>query len=663
MSRTLASRLRRSVIGKPRDISDPDLFRHVSLMAFLAWVGLGADGLSSSAYGPEEAYKALGGHSHLALMLAGMTVITIAVISIAYANLIEHFPGGGGGYLVATKLLGSRVGVVSGCALLVDYVLTVTISIASACDQLWSFLPGQLAPLKLPAAFLLISILIVLNLRGVRESVTLLTPIFLLFLATHTFMIVYAVMSRWGELPVVLLDTTAEMHHSVQTLGFWPVMLLLLRAYSLGGGTYTGIEAVSNGVATLREPRVRTGKRTMALMATSLAFTASGILLGYLLTNTRPVAGMTMNASLLTNLFGSFRIGGWAAGAGFVVVALFAEAALLVVAAQAGFIDGPRVLANMAVDSWVPHRFSQLSDRLVARNGVFLMGLGALAALAYTRGSVATLVVMYSINVFITFTLTELGMTRHWIRERRKWPSWRKPLFIHCTGLLLCATILVVTIFEKFAEGGWITLLITAAAVAISFSIRHHYQRVRAELRRLDEVLMTLPIDPSRNVASAAPLDHAAPTAIVCVTSFSGFGLHQILSIEKLFPRHFVNFVFVSAAVLDSGSFKGIEEMESLKAETTATLDQYVRWARAHGWKAEGRMRVGTDAVETVEELCASVAAEFARSVVFMGKLIFQRERWHHRLLHNETPHAIQRRLQFRGVQAVVLPIRVLEAA
>src|SRR5216110_1128258 len=144
-------RFKELVLGKPRDIRDPDVFHKISLAAFLAWVGLGADGLSSSAYGPDEAYRALGAHTHLALMLVVMTAVTIFVISIAYSNLIEHFPGGGGGYLVATKLLGNKVGVVSGCALLVDYVLTITVSIASGCDQLWSFLPVTWAPYKLTA--------------------------------------------------------------------------------------------------------------------------------------------------------------------------------------------------------------------------------------------------------------------------------------------------------------------------------------------------------------------------------------------------------------------------------------------------------------------------------------------------------------------------------
>src|SRR3954463_1306894 len=168
--------IKQLVLGKPRDIRDPDVFHKISLAAFLAWVGLGADGLSSSAYGPDEAYRALGVHTHLSILLVAMTAITIIVISIAYSNLIEHFPGGGGGYLVASKLLGPKAGVVSGCALVVDYVLTISVSVASGCDALWSFLPAALLPYKLTAEFTVLILLMILNLRGVKESVTFLAP-------------------------------------------------------------------------------------------------------------------------------------------------------------------------------------------------------------------------------------------------------------------------------------------------------------------------------------------------------------------------------------------------------------------------------------------------------------------------------------------------------
>ncbi|HET6372409.1 MAG TPA: APC family permease [Candidatus Polarisedimenticolia bacterium] len=651
----------RLIVGAPRNVTDPHIFHRLSLVAFLAWVGLGADGLSSSAYGPEEAYKALGEHRHLALFLVLMMAATIAMISIAYSNLIAHFPGGGGGYLVATKLLGNQVGVVSGCALLVDYVLTITVSVASACDQVWSFLPREWASWKILAEFAGLGLLILLNLRGVKESVAVLAPIFLVFVVTHAVAILYAVASHASGVPAVVSGAGSDLRSSLATMGWLPLMLVLLRAYALGGGTYTGIEAVSNGVATLREPRVKTARRTMALMAFSLAFTAGGILLAYLLTDSRPSPGQTMNSVLLSNLFGSWQIAGIAIGPGFVILCLLAEASLLFVAAQTGFLDGPRVLANMALDSWMPHRFAQLSERLVTQNGVVMMGLAAAAALLYTQGDIATLVVMYSINVFITFSLTELGMARHWIRSRTTEPRWKSQLGIHGTGLVMCLSILIVTVVEKFLEGGWVTLVITGLVIALAYGIRSHYGQVRSDLERLDDILVGPRAVEPLPVGEGDVVDKKAPTAIVCVTSFSGFGLHQVLSIHQWFPRYFENFIFASAAVVDTGVFKGTAEVEGLTGETERQLCRYVEWSRAHGLRAGHRLRVGTEAVTTMESLCIELVREYPRAIIFMGKLIFREERWYHRILHNETALAMQRRLQFKGLQTIVLPIRVLE--
>lgn len=646
-------RVKKLLLGKPRDIRDPDVFHKISLAAFLAWVGLGADGLSSSAYGPDEAYRALGSHTHLALLLVVMTAVTIFVISIAYSNLIEHFPGGGGGYLVATKLLGEKAGVVSGCALLVDYVLTISVSIASACDALYSFLPPHWHGTKLLAAALALLMLLVLNLRGVKESVTFLAPIFLFFVVSHVGMILYAVFSHLPVLPQVFRDTGTDLNASVATLGFAPVAFILLRAYSMGGGTYTGIEAVSNGVAMLQEPRVQTGKRTMFLMSTSLAFTAGGILLGYLLVNAAPEAGKTMNAVLLENLYG-----GWGAiGRIMIVATLFSEAALLLVAAQTGFLDGPRVLSNMALDSWVPHSFSQLSDRLVTQNGVFLMGAAAMGTLLYTKGNITMLVVMYSINVFLTFSLTELGMSKYWLQHRGTTAKWRVPLAIHSVGLVMCVSILCVTLFEKFLEGGWMTAVITSLTIAVCFWIRRHYREVSSSLKGLEKILEASPLVGEK--AGPSKLDSKAPTAVLTVSDFSGYGLHHILAIQRLLPGYFKNFVFVSVGVLDSGNFKGSEAVGQLEKEKRAHLSDYVAWCRQHGLEADSRLALGTETVDTLEKTIIELSREFPRMIVFTGKLIFRQERWYQPILHSETANAIQRRLQFNGVQVVVLPVRV----
>ncbi len=645
-------KLRNLVFGKPRDLNDPHIFHHTSLIAFLAWVGLGADGLSSSAYGPDEAYRALGSHTHLAIFLVAMTAITILVISFAYSNLIEYFPGGGGGYLVASKLLGPKAGVTSGCALLIDYVLTISVSVASGCDALWSFLPAHWAPYKLTVEFGVLVFLIILNMRGVKESVTFLAPIFMLFILAHLFMILYAVGSHFSGLPAVFHDAHVDFHASVSTLGLAPVAFILLRAYSMGGGTYTGIEAVSNGVAMLREPRVQTGKRTMFLMATSLAFTAAGILFGYLLTNAMPIEGKTMNAVLLENLYG-----GWGIGKYLIIGTLITEAALLFVAAQAGFLDGPRVLSNMALDSWMPHRFSQLSDRLVTKNGIVLMGLAAMGTLMYTRGNISLLVVMYSINVFLTFTLTELGMVRHWILERGREPKWKTLLTIHGAGLVICASILCITLYEKFSEGGWVTTAITALTIVICFLIKAHYRHVQQGFKHLDDVLKDVEL-PELPDIKKHPLNKAARTAVLPVQSFSGFGMHHLLAILKWFPGDFENVIFVSVGVIDSGSFKGVDEIKALEARVRGDLEKYVRSAAQYGIKADYRMEMATEAVPTVEKICRSVAKEFPRAMVFTGKLIFRKEHWYQRILHNETALSLQRRLHLDGIPTMVLPIR-----
>ncbi len=276
---TLSRRAARRVLGAPRDLRDPHMFHKLSLIPLLAWVGLGADGLSSSAYGPEEAYRALGDH------------------------------------------------------------------------------------------------------------------------------------------------------------------------------TYTGIEAVSNGLQIMRDPKVRTGKRTMLYMAISLAVTASGLFVCYLLLEVRPVAGKTLNSVLADSLFGA-----WPFGHAVAVLTILSEGALLLVAAQAGFIDAPRVMANMAVDSRLPHGFAWLSDRLTMRNGIVMIGAAALALLLYTRGSISALVVMYSINVFATFSLPQSAMARFFVKNRYQQARWRKNLAIHATGLIPCLTILSITLVEKFREGGWLTV-------------------------------------------------------------------------------------------------------------------------------------------------------------------------------------------------------------
>jgi amino acid transporter len=647
----LHRKVTRAVFGAPKHLKDTQLFHKMALIPILAWVGLGADGLSSSAYGPEEAFRALGSHTYLAVFLGLATALTVFIISYAYSRIIEHFPHGGGGYIVATHMLGEKAGVVSGSALLVDYILTITVSIASCVDAVFSFVPQGFHHLKVPVACLLTVMLIILNIRGVKESITVMAPIFITFVVTHLLLLSYGLFAHAAKCGPLLCDVQTGFRQDLTGIGMFGIMLLFVRAYSLGGGTYTGIEAVSNGLQIMREPRVQTGKRTMLYMATSLAFTAGLLFLCYSLAGVKPVEGKTLNAVLADGLFAH-----WPMGNLLAFVTIFSEGALLLVAAQTGFVDGPRVMANMAVDSWLPHRFAALSVRLTMHNGIMLMGLAAIALLIYTHGSVSALVVMYSINVFVTFSLSQLGMSRFFIGRRKEDPQWVRHLSVHLVGLLLCVTILVITTIEKFTEGGWLTVLITSLVIGLCYLIRGHYQRVRKGVSQLDETLLDFPITHEFN---PAPPDRNAPTAIQLVSGYSGFGVHTLLSILTTFPKTYQNVVFVSVAVIDSGSFKGAEEIEALEKSVQEGLDRYVNLARRLGFAADCRMATGIDVVESAIELCQEINQEYPRSTVFTGQLTFRLEKFYHRMLHNETAFAIQRRLQWDGITTVILPIRV----
>jgi amino acid transporter len=655
----LIRRLSRFFLGRRKDLRDPGIFHAMALVPFLAWVGLGADGLSSSAYGPEEAFRNLGQHTYLAVALAALMALTVMVISASYSQIIEQFPSGGGGYVVSTKLLGRYAGVASGSALVVDYVLTITISIASGADAIFSFLPASWAEHKLMVALVVIGLMVLMNLRGVKESVMSLVPIFLVFVFTHVILILWGVLSNVPQLPRVASDVRTGFANGWSQLGGVGMLLLFLRAYSLGGGTYTGIEAVSNGLPIMREPRVQTGKRTMLYMAVSLAFTASGILLCYLLMNVLPVEGKTMNAVLAERIAGGWHLGPIPIGTAFVITALVSEGALLFVAAQAGFIDGPRVMSNMATDSWLPHRFASLSQRLTTENGVLLMGGAAVAALIYTGGSVSKLVVMYSINVFVTFSLSQAGMVRHWLQVRKEQRDWWRHLPINAVGLFMCVSILVVTVAEKFVEGGWITLVITTVLVGVCIAIHRHYQLVKRALKHLDELFSDVPTSTARE--ELGPCDPTKPTAVLFVGGYGGVGIHSLLTMLRTFPGRFANIIFIRVGVIDSGSFKGAKEIEALKAHVRDDLGRYIGFARRLGHSAEFRFSVGTDVVDEAVKLAQSVAEEYPQTVFFGGSLIFEQQRWFHRLLHNETSFAIQHQLQFAGHPMMILPIRIRE--
>ena len=642
--------LSRFLFGAPRSLQGPDTRRHLALTAFLAWVGLGADGLSSSAYGPEEAFLALGEHGELGLYLAVATALTVFIIAVSYNQVIELFPSGGGGYKVATTLIGPKAGLLSGSALIIDYVLTIAISVAACVDALFSALPLAFQPYKLPVEVGLVLMLMILNLRGMKESVQILLPLFIGFLLSHFLLIVYGIAAHGDRLPTLIPETLRETGEMTGEFGSLFVIALLLKAYSLGGGTYTGLEAVSNNVNTLAEPRVRTGRLTMFFMALSLSFTAAGIIVLYLLWDAQHITGMTLNAVVFQAVLEDIGLGD-----GSLVVVLLLEAGLLLVAANTGFLGGPAVLSNLAVDGWMPRQFRRLSSRLVTQNGIVLFGLAALVILLASHGKVALLVVLYSINVFITFSLSLLGLCIYWWRHRQQRKAYRR-LLLSSVGLLVTVSILFVTVIEKFTEGGWVTVLITGVMFLLGYAIKQHYQMAERELKVIDKRLAeTVPALPS---PLPTRLDQDARTAVVMVGSKGrGTAMHTLLWIHRIFPNVFSNFVFVSVGEVDVERLSAENGIEQLHERMEHNLSQLVAYCQHRGWPAHYVFAFSADRVRELTDMAERLRNEYPNCVFFASQLMF--DTWWARVLHHQSAFALQEELLERGMQMVILPMKL----
>lgn len=641
------------LLGRPRNPMAKSTHRHIALIAFLAWVGLGADGLSSANYGPEQAFLALGQSQHLALYLAMATAVTVFVISTAYNQVIRLFPNGGGGYKVASILLGPYAGLVSGAALLIDYALTITTSVASGTDALFSLLPSSWQGVKLATEVAVLLLLLVLNLRGAKESIKILLPVFLGFFISHVVMIVYGITLHHRDIPTVVHDAYLETSRSAQAIGWFALLALFMRAYSLGGGTYTGLEAVSNNVNILREPRVRTGAWTMFYMALSLSVVAGGIILLYLLWIPSPQYGQTLNAVVFSKILASWP-SAYADGA--LLLLLVAETGILFVAANTGFLGGPAVLANMAVDSWVPKRFSLLSSRLVTQNGMILFGLSAIAILIATQGDVAFLVVLYSINVFITFSMSLLGLSLYWWRERRRQKRWLPHLALSTFALIVCSVILCSTVLSKFESGGWITLATTGAAVTLGLKIRGHYRKFNQMKNRLNEELK-LPL--AKSTSSPPLIQVNKPTAVFLVSEI-GAAMHSLLWVQRMFPNYFCNFVFISHGEVDIGSFGSMEALNNLKQQTDSTIDYLSKFSQNYGIATEAFCTYGTDPVDHIFKIAERVNRKYPNSIYFASRYLYPGENWFIRLLHSDMTNILQRRLQLLGVKMLVLPLKLM---
>jgi hypothetical protein len=355
-------------------------------------------------------------------------------------------------------------------------------------------------------------------------------------------------------------------------------------------------------------------------------------------------------------------VAGWPKGLGsaFILVALFSEGALLFVAAQTGFLGGPSVLATMAKDHWVPTRYSLLSNRLVVQNGILLIGGAAAVTLILAGGSVHLLVVFYSINVFITFSFSQLGMVRHWWASSLPFRQRARRLLVSGGGLLLSLAILLCLVVLKFNAGGWITMAVTLTLVGVVMWVRKEYSHTARMLKRLDTLVAAVEMSvPERSAKAEVKSAGPARTAVLLVSGYGGVGLHSLLAILRLFGESFRRFVFVQVGVIDAANFKGTEEIRGLEAHTRSEVDRYVALMQRQGYEAEGVAVIGLDVAQEITQLAPRLLERYPGAVFFGGRLVFRQDSWTTRLLYNSTIFDIQRLLYQAGIQFVILPIRV----
>jgi amino acid transporter len=427
---------------------------------------LSSDLLSSVAYGPEAmmAVLVLAGSAALSasLPLAAVLVVMVLTVGASYRQTIKAYPHGAGSYIVACDNLGRTAGLVAGTSLLTDYVLTVSVSVSAGIQAVTSAVPA-LDPLRVELGVLVIVILLVGNLRGVRTAGNIFAA------PTYAFLLAIGLVIGLGLIQAAGRGFAAVPPPPVpaaESLG----LLLLLRAFSSGATSMTGIEAVSNAVPAFRPVEWRNARTSLTWMVALLAVSFAGLVLMYHLAGVAPRPGETMLSQLArTTAPGPVY--------GYVQVA---TALILLLAANTAFNDLPRLLFFMARDCNAPRGFLHMGDRLAFSNGIIALAAAAGILFVAFRGRTEGLIPLYAVGVFLAFTLSQAGMVVHWRRHRE--PRWRWRLAINAAGAVLSAVVLITAAIGKFVEGAWVVVVAVPTLVLISLRIRHHYDAVSSAL-------------------------------------------------------------------------------------------------------------------------------------------------------------------------------------
>jgi len=458
------SLLKRFVVGAPMPLS---LARHERLSKTVALAVFASDALSSTAYATEEILRVLVLAGSAALGLAIWVAVAIAllliVVAISYQQTIHAYPNGGGSYIVARVNLGPTPGLVAAASLMIDYVLTVSVSVAAGVAAITSALPA-LFPYRVTLGVVCIAVIAFGNLRGVRESGRIFAvPTYLFIFTFGALVLTGLIRYALGEVQPL---TETVVHPATTLSGF-----LVLRAFASGCTAMTGMEAISNGVPAFKEPEAHNAAVTSRWMAGILAVLFLGLTLLAQAYRVVPVEDETVVSMLGRALFGR--------GAFYFLIQA-ATALILILAANTSFADFPRLASLLSQDRYAPRQFAKRGDRLVFSNGIVILGAFAALLLIVFRGDTHALIPLYAVGVFISFTLSQAGMVRHWYRERG--PGWRWRLLINGTGALLTGVVTLVIAVTKFTHGAWIVVLLVPILVLMFQTVNRHYALVADQL-------------------------------------------------------------------------------------------------------------------------------------------------------------------------------------
>jgi amino acid transporter len=450
---------------------------HERLRKLVALAVFSSDAISSTAYGTEQIMLVLVAAGAVATRLAFPIALGIgallAILILSYRQTITAYPTAGGAYIVTKDNLGSRWALVAGSALLIDYVLTVAVSVTSGVAALTTALPA-LQRLVLPLSLAAIGLITWANLRGVRESGRIFAvPTYLFVGSCAVMLLVGLARLATGHLDPVPAGRTAPLLPATASVG----VLLVLHAFAAGCTALTGVEAISNGVPAFRPPEARNARRTLVAMGTILGSLFIGVSFLAVHTHVRPYPGG--NPTLIGQL-ARWVLGGSTAGQLFFYLFQAATLAILVLAANTSYADFPRLASFAAGDAFLPRWFTKRGQRLVLSNGVLTLSAAAAAVTVAFRANYNRMLPLYAIGVFTSFTLSQAGMTRRHLRRRE--PGWRKGMVVNGTGAAVTFVVLLDIVATKFAAGAWMVLLTLPLLVLLLNRTHRTYAREAEEL-------------------------------------------------------------------------------------------------------------------------------------------------------------------------------------